>query len=140
MITVPESYPSTMGNGLIANGPTKPRHVSSLTNLRRTVTSVASGLAGAAGVATRSRDRSPLRGSSMPTPRVPISPLSNTSGTNSLSPTGGGLLTPNGCSPGVGSRPFPLNPTMHSRGSILMEARAIEDAEERRLAELAFLD
>ena len=34
----------------------------------------------------------------------------------------------------------PLSPTMHSRGSILMETRGIEDDESRRLAELAFLD
>ncbi|KAI0072964.1 hypothetical protein K474DRAFT_1667190 [Panus rudis PR-1116 ss-1] len=34
----------------------------------------------------------------------------------------------------------PLSPTMHSRGSILMETKGIEDDESRRLAELAFLD
>ncbi|KAF8843781.1 hypothetical protein BDN67DRAFT_117540 [Paxillus ammoniavirescens] len=33
-----------------------------------------------------------------------------------------------------------ISPTMHSRGSILLETRDIEDAESRRLSELAFLD
>ncbi|KAH7884467.1 hypothetical protein F5I97DRAFT_1812199 [Phlebopus sp. FC_14] len=33
-----------------------------------------------------------------------------------------------------------LSPTMHSRGSILLETRDIEDAESRRLCEMAFLD
>ncbi|KIJ13472.1 hypothetical protein PAXINDRAFT_170530 [Paxillus involutus ATCC 200175] len=33
-----------------------------------------------------------------------------------------------------------ISPTMHSRGSILLETRDIKDAESRRLSELAFLD
>ncbi|KAG1738368.1 uncharacterized protein EDB91DRAFT_1249285 [Suillus paluster] len=33
-----------------------------------------------------------------------------------------------------------VSPTMHNRGSILVEARGIQDAESRRLSELAFLD
>ena len=36
-------------------------------------------------------------------------------------------------------RAMPLSPTMHSRGSILMEMHGIEDDESRRLSELAFL-
>ncbi|OAX34056.1 hypothetical protein K503DRAFT_774959 [Rhizopogon vinicolor AM-OR11-026] len=33
-----------------------------------------------------------------------------------------------------------ISPTIHNRGSILIEAKGIEDAESRRLSELAFLD
>ncbi|KAG1779073.1 hypothetical protein EV702DRAFT_1089939 [Suillus placidus] len=33
-----------------------------------------------------------------------------------------------------------IRPTMHSRGSILLETKGIQDAESRRLSELAFLD
>ncbi|EPQ52761.1 hypothetical protein GLOTRDRAFT_140391 [Gloeophyllum trabeum ATCC 11539] len=42
--------------------------------------------------------------------------------------------------PGVGLRRAPANPTMHSRGSILLEMKGIEDSESRRLSEMAFLD
>ncbi|TFK49919.1 hypothetical protein OE88DRAFT_291470 [Heliocybe sulcata] len=41
--------------------------------------------------------------------------------------------------PGVGPR-APLNPTIHSRGSIVSEMRGIENDESRRLSEMAFLD
>ncbi|KAL5489697.1 hypothetical protein ACEPAI_4529 [Sanghuangporus weigelae] len=142
MITILESH-SLAGNGLGSGQNAdvhakQPRHVSSFTSLRRTVTSVTTGLAGAAGATIR--DRSPLRASTTWSPRPPASPHSNTSGANSLSPTGSAVLTPNQRAPGVGLRQRPLNPTIHSRGSILMETHAIEDAESRRLAELAFLD
>lgn len=33
-----------------------------------------------------------------------------------------------------------VSPTIHNRGSILLETRLIEDAESRRLSEMAFLD
>ncbi|KII85104.1 hypothetical protein PLICRDRAFT_45220 [Plicaturopsis crispa FD-325 SS-3] len=39
---------------------------------------------------------------------------------------------------GVGRR-VPLSPTMHSRGSILLETKEIQDEESRRLSEMAFL-
>lgn len=34
----------------------------------------------------------------------------------------------------------PISPTMHNRGSILLETKGIQDEESRRLSELAFLD
>lgn len=40
---------------------------------------------------------------------------------------------------GSGPRRQPISPTMHSRGSILMETKAIVDEESRRLSEMAFL-
>ncbi|OCB84853.1 hypothetical protein A7U60_g8074 [Sanghuangporus baumii] len=142
MITILESH-SSAGNGLGSGQNAdvhakQPRYVSSFTSLRRTVTSVTTGLAGAAGATIR--DRSPLRTSTTWSSRPPASPRSNASGTSSLSPTDSAVSTPNQRVPGVGLRPRPLNPTIHSRGSILMETHAIEDAESRRLAELAFLD
>ena len=41
---------------------------------------------------------------------------------------------------GVGLRPrVPVQPTMHSRGTILLGTHLIEDEESRRLSEMAFL-
>lgn len=40
---------------------------------------------------------------------------------------------------GSGLRRKPVSPTMHSRGSILLEMKGIEDEESRRLSEMAFL-
>ncbi|KAL5511035.1 hypothetical protein ACEPAH_4250 [Sanghuangporus vaninii] len=142
MITILESH-SLAGNGLGSGQNAdvhakQPRYASSFTSLRRTVASVTTGLAGAAGETVR--DLSPLRTSTTWSSRPPASPRPNAPGTNSLSPTGSAVSTPNQRAPGVGLRPRPLNPTIHSRGSILMETHAIEDAESRRLAELAFLD
>ncbi|KAF7773372.1 hypothetical protein Agabi119p4_5539 [Agaricus bisporus var. burnettii] len=51
-------------------------------------------------------------------------------------PSGDGRTT------GVGQRPQarkPLDPTVHSRGSILLETSAIKDEESRRMTEMAFL-
>lgn len=145
----------------------KPRQTSSFTNLRRTVTSVTAGLASATSAGGRASSKTPLaptsksldstsnrqnkasftgqdreqrRGATMPTPRPLASSRSVTSGVDSLPPTSYSLSSADSRRPGVGLRVQPLNPTMHSRGSILMEARAIEDDESRRLSELAFLD
>ncbi|EJD02548.1 uncharacterized protein FOMMEDRAFT_168971 [Fomitiporia mediterranea MF3/22] len=174
MITVPGSTTSITSkantNG-IARESAKPRTVSSLTNLKRTVTSVTAGLAlgSATGASTRPSNKTPsapppsssfgkktsflggdrgvqpVRASTMPAavtgPGVPTTPRSNTSGANSLFPPGTEDSVQNQRSgTGVGLRVQPLNPTIHSRGSILLEAHAIEDEESRRLSELAFLD
>ncbi|KAF9223790.1 hypothetical protein BS17DRAFT_781199 [Gyrodon lividus] len=91
--------------------------------------------------------------------RPSMGPTLSKFGTNSLSNLGrsvaGSLRKPSSRTLSTADLPASLNlpshfvvqaprtaisPTMHSRGSILLETRDIEDAESRRLSELAFLD
>lgn len=58
------------------------------------------------------------------------------------SPTGKSIISASIASRSTGTslRPQSINPRMHNRASIMVEAHAIEDDESRRLSELAFLD
>ncbi|KAI8980084.1 hypothetical protein BD414DRAFT_538471 [Trametes punicea] len=69
-------------------------------------------------------------------------PASPTHPPTSFPPTSfpGAFVPLQGRTPGVGLRPRqPVAPTMHDRGSILHQARFIQDEESRRLSEMAFL-
>lgn len=91
-----------------------------MSNLRRTVTSKLS-------IRPKSVLIVDTAMANTPTNKVtsPISPPLNLSSSGMLSPV---------------PRRTPLSPTMHSRGSILVCAKGIEDEESRRLSEAAFLD
>ncbi|THH15781.1 hypothetical protein EW146_g4750 [Bondarzewia mesenterica] len=94
---------------------------------------------------TRRKDRSPTLGVE-PQMAKPLSLLN-------LRQTFSGALRPRPLSSAPSSMPVlrvhsgleavpraALSPQMHSRGSILLQTRGIEDAESRRLSEMAFLD
>ena len=73
-----------------------------------------------------------------PSPTFPVNPqfqpghVPHTSSSSSV-PSSGRTT-------GVGLRPrMPVQPTMHSRGTILLGTHLIEDEESRRLSEMAFL-
>lgn len=71
------------------------------------------------------------------------SELSNAAGPSSLESEGSGRPRVVHSASMPMARPRPrqaLSPTMHNRGSILLQAKGIEDEESRRLSELAFLD
>lgn len=88
-----------------------------------------------------SNSRSPLNSN----PLGPTSPTSTYFSARSngsvTSPTGSNGSRGQTLEPVARPRPRqPLSPTIHSRGSILMQTRGLEDDESRRLAEMAFLD
>ena len=95
-----------------------PRKKLSLPKLRGTASSKA----------TNQRSLSP--GSSAGSPSSPRSPTSTSATSASI----------HSRSTGTSLRAQPINPRIHNRASIMVEAHAIEDDESRRLCELAFLD
>ena len=108
----------------------KPQKSSSLTNLRRTVTS---------GFSSTRAKPTPKHSLPLP-PKRELSPLrsdsSATTSGNSAAPSSP-FLSPHAAT--FNGR-MALSPTMHSRASIIVQANTIEDDESRRLSELAFLD
>lgn len=154
-IAIPPSSAFTKSIKDASGNTREPRNKSSLRNPRHAVTSVTAGLAG-----TRPRAISPtapppfshtspsnakLARENVPLHSATMFASSRRSGTaspagNLLSPVSASLLSPGSQSLGARLRAPAVSPRMHSRGSILVEAGAIEDEESRRLSELAFLD
>ncbi|CCL99320.1 uncharacterized protein FIBRA_01336 [Fibroporia radiculosa] len=132
-----------------------PRPMSSMQNLRRSITSTLTTL-------RVTRPNPSVNPSAVPP--LPISPTSPSYAASPTSPYPTSVpptsfppalrvrvsqeaispvdsIAPRKSTVGQGLRPRQaLSPTMHNRGSILVEATRIEDAESRRLSEMAFLD
>lgn len=106
--------------------PEKPYKSTSLTNLRRTVTS---------GFTSARAKPSPKHSLPLPAKRDPSPLRSDSSATTSASPSSPFLSPRYGAFNGRTA----LSPTMHSRASIIVQADTIDDDESRRLSELAFL-
>lgn len=119
-----------------------PRASNSMQNLRRSLAGTLSSLSIRSQRPKSSVEPSPLSPSSTSPPPMPAPPSSfpsalrrNTSQDPSVN------SSQRKSTVGVGLRPRQaLSPTMHDRGSILVEAGRIQDEESRRLSEMAFLD
>ncbi|KAK7690550.1 hypothetical protein QCA50_005648 [Cerrena zonata] len=146
-------------NSLNVAVPEKPSKPRSMSNLRKSVAGTISAkfrpktlVVDTSKLGSRNNSPSPARrpspASSSPLNPNPLSPTSPAttyfsarSNGSVTSPTSSNGHRSNNLEPVARPRlRQPLSPTIHSRGSILMEARGLEDDESRRLAEMAFLD
>ncbi|KAF9000652.1 hypothetical protein BDQ17DRAFT_1327605 [Cyathus striatus] len=105
----------------------------SLSNLRRSVVGTVSRPKSTIDVGASSKMFNASHLPPSPTSPTGLSDRSSNSAPSVTSSRSGGTT-------GVGRRPRQaIQPTLHSRGSILLETAAIEDEESRRMTELAFL-